>query len=42
MVLIGQLLTEYLCVTQACEKARKKRNNISNKVIQKFGEIYDY
>ena len=42
MVLAGQLSTEYLRATQAREKARKKRNNISNKVIQKFGEIYGY
>jgi hypothetical protein len=39
MVTTGQLLTEYLRVTQAWEKARKERNN-NRRVVQKYGELY--
>jgi hypothetical protein len=42
MVLAGQLSIEYLRAIQAHEQARKERNQGSNKVVQKYGEIYGY
>jgi hypothetical protein len=40
MVTAGQLLTEYLRVTQAREKTRKERNN-NRRIVQKYSELYD-
>jgi len=42
MVLAGQLSTEHLRATQSREKARRKRNDTPNRVVQKYGEIYGH
>ena len=42
MILVGQLSTELLSVNNARQKAREERNNVPNKIVQKYGEIYGH
>ena len=42
MIVRGQLSTEVLAANNAKEKERRERNKVSNKVVQKYWEIYGY
>ncbi len=42
MILTGQLSTELLLVNNARQTAREERNNVLNKIVQKYGEMYSH
>ena len=42
LILEGRLSTELLVANKAKEAERKARNDVPNKVVQKYGEIYGH
>ena len=42
MIIQGQLSTELLAVNIVKEKKRKERNKVSNKVVQRYRDIYGH
>ena len=42
MIIKGQLSIKLLAANNTKEKERRERNDVLNKVVQKYSEIYSY